>query len=382
MGEDVRFEKAQTQNFLGYNTSNFEETIDLLQGSVALFKELGDRYWTSHALFVLGHALLSGGKMADAEKNIQESIAYLIELGDRRLSTFVLGHHSLIYGRQGKFVKAQRIAQERMEIFEEIGDTSMIAVGQTELGECLQNLGEFDKAERLLEKAITVHKELENTIYFFGTLFDLCTTKLDLGKYVEAYNLSQAALDISSRSPQTGRGLAVVGWDTHKRRLGFSLTCLGMTSLALGKVAEAEDFLQRSQESLQGLPQITFSAYHHILLGIVHLRFNRPEQAKEHIRDSFQIGVKINSVLVHIPTFGAAALYLAYGGSLERAIEIYALASRYPLIAKSKWCQDVIEAPLNTMTASLSPEAIAAAQERGRERDMEAAVQELLNELG
>jgi hypothetical protein len=68
MGEDVRFEKAQTQNFLGYNISNFEETIDLLQGSVALFKELGNRYWTSHALIVLGHAFFTGGKMADAEK--------------------------------------------------------------------------------------------------------------------------------------------------------------------------------------------------------------------------------------------------------------------------------------------------------------------------
>jgi tetratricopeptide (TPR) repeat protein len=279
-------------------------------------------------------------------------------------------------------VKAERIAQERMETFEEIGDTSMIAVGQTELGECLQNLGEFDKAERLLEKAITVHKELENTIYFFVTLFDLCTTKLDLGKYVEAYKLAQSALDISSRSSQTGRGLAVVGWDTNKRRLGFSLTCLGMTSLALGKVAEAENFLQRSLESLQGLPLTSFSAYHHILLGIVHLRFYRPEQAKEHIRDSFHIGVKINSILVHIPTLGAAALYLAYGRSLERAVEIYALASRYPWIAKSKWCQDVIEAPLTSLTASLSTEAIAAAQERGRERDLEAAVQELLNELG
>lgn len=382
MGEDVRFEKAQTQNFLGYNISNFEETIDLLQGSVALFKELGDRYWTAHALFDLGHAFFAGGKMADAEKNIQESKANLIELGDRRLSTMALEHYSLIYSRQGKFVKAERNDRERLEILEEIGDTSMIAVGQTRLGESLISLGEFDKAERLLEKALAVHKESENTTYFFGTLFDLCGTKIDLGKYVEAYNLAQLALDISSRLSQTGRRLAVAGWDTNKRRLGFSLTHLGWTSLALGKVEEAENFLQRSHESLQGLPLITFSAYHHILLGIVHLKFYRPEQAKEHIRDSFQIGVKIKSVLVHIPTLGAVALYLAYGGSLERAVEIYALASRYPLIAKSKWCQDVIGYPLTSLTASLSPEVIAAAQERGRKRDLDETVKELIAEFG
>jgi tetratricopeptide (TPR) repeat protein len=304
-----------------------------------------------------------------------------MELGDRRLSTIILEHYSLIYSRQGKLVEAARNDRERLEIFKEIGDTSMIALGQTRLGESLISLGEFDKAERLLEKALAVHKESENTTDFFVTLFDLCGTKIDLGKYVEAYNLAQSALDISSRLSQTGRGLAVVGWDTHKRRLGFSLTCLGMTSLALGKVEEAENFLQRSLESLQGLPPITFSAYHHFLLGIVHLKLNRTERAKEHIQDSFQIGVKINSILVHIPTLGAAALYLANGGNLERAVEIYALASRYPLIAKSKWFQEVIEAPLNSMTASLSPEVIFTAQERGRERDLDETVKELLAEL-
>jgi tetratricopeptide (TPR) repeat protein len=278
-------------------------------------------------------------------------------------------------------VKAERNDRERLEIFEEIGDTSMIALGQTRLGESLISLGEFDKAERLLEKALAVHKESENTTYFFNTLFDLCGTKIDLGKYVEADNLAQSALDISSRLSKSGRGLAVEGWDTNKRRLGFSLTHLGWTSLALGKVEEAENFLQRSHESLQGLPLITFSAYHHILLGIVHLKFDRPEQAKEYIRDSFQIGVKINSILVHIPTLGAAALYLAYSESLERAVEIYALASRYPLIAKSKWCQDLIERPLTSLTASLSPEVITAAQERGRKRDLDETVKELLAEL-
>jgi hypothetical protein len=58
---------------------------------------------------------------------------------------------------------------------------------------------------------------------------------------------------------------------------------------------------------------------------------------------------------------------LADQGDLERRIEIYALASRYPWIEKSQWYQDVIEAPLKNLTAHLSFDVIAAAKKRGRE---------------
>jgi len=151
--------------------------------------------------------------------------------------------------------------------------------------------------------------------------------------------------------------------------------------LALGSLAEAKILLQRSFEVLQEIQPITQTTYHHPVLGIVSLNLNQPDRAKEYIRDGLKIGMQISSAMVHLFTLGAASLYLADQGDQERGVEIYALARRYPWIAKSRWHQDVIEAPLRALTSSLSPEVIAAAQMRGRERDLEATVRELFKEL-
>ncbi len=75
------------------------------------------------------------------------------------------------------------------------------------------------------------------------------------------------------------------------------------------------------------------------------------------------------------------ALLLADLGKKERALELYALASRYPLVANSRWFEDVAGRRIAAVAATLPPEVVAAAQERGRARDLEATVAELLAEL-
>jgi hypothetical protein len=76
------------------------------------------------------------------------------------------------------------------------------------------------------------------------------------------------------------------------------------------------------------------------------------------------------------------ALLLADRGETERAVELYALASRYPLVANAQWFEDVAGVHIAAAAATLPPDVVAAAQERGRARDLKATVEELLEELG
>jgi hypothetical protein len=151
--------------------------------------------------------------------------------------------------------------------------------------------------------------------------------------------------------------------------------------IALGKLAEAEFFLKQSLGALKEVLPDTAPLLHHSSLGIVLLKLNKPDQAKEHIRDGLRKGFEIRSALVQLHALSAAALYLADQGELERGIEIYALASRYPWIKKSRWFQDVIEHLLTTLTAPSPAEIIAAAQQQGRDRKFDETFQELLAEL-
>jgi hypothetical protein len=72
---------------------------------------------------------------------------------------------------------------------------------------------------------------------------------------------------------------------------------------------------------------------------------------------------------------------MAGWGNSERAVELYALASRYPFVANSPWFENVAGRHVAAAAASLPPDVVAAAQERGRARDLEATVAELLAEL-
>ena len=147
--------------------------------------------------------------------------------------------------------------------------------------------------------------------------------------------------------------------------MGITFTIQGMALLAIGNIVDAEHFLQRSFDVLGEIQPITQTTYHHPMLGIVSLNLNKPDQAKKHIWNGLNIGMQISSAMVHLYSLGAAALYLAEQGNLEGAVEIYALASRYPEIANSQWQKDVVEGPLNKLVASLPPDIAAQAQQRG-----------------
>jgi hypothetical protein len=77
----------------------------------------------------------------------------------------------------------------------------------------------------------------------------------------------------------------------------------------------------------------------------------------------------------------AISLLLADREQTERAVELYALAARYPYVANSRWFEDVAGREIDALGATLSQEIVAAAQERGRARDLWPTVDELLVEL-
>jgi hypothetical protein len=78
----------------------------------------------------------------------------------------------------------------------------------------------------------------------------------------------------------------------------------------------------------------------------------------------------------------AAALLSAHEGQIELAVELHAVATtRYPLVANSRWFEDVVGKHVAAAAESLPSDDFAAAQERGRARDLWKTAEELLVEL-
>jgi hypothetical protein len=73
---------------------------------------------------------------------------------------------------------------------------------------------------------------------------------------------------------------------------------------------------------------------------------------------------------------------LSEEGQAERAVELYALASRYPFVGESQWFEDVTGGQITGLAAGLPEHVVAAARQRGEVRDLMATVEELLSEPG
>ena len=107
-------------------------------------------------------------------------------------------------------------------------------------------------------------------------------------------------------------------------------------------------------------------------------------QARRHLREALRVAAPVQdyeTFMFQMVVLSATALILADEGQLERAVELYALASRYPLVANSRLLEDLAGSHTATVAAQLVPDGGAAARGRGRALDLEEEVAGLLAEL-
>jgi hypothetical protein len=117
------------------------------------------------------------------------------------------------------------------------------------------------------------------------------------------------------------------------------------------------------------------------ILGYVALRLNNRRQAQHYVHENLQIAVATRMFLPLMTALTGVALLLADQGDKEWAVELYALALQNGHVANSRWFEDVAGRHITAVAGTLPPEVVAAAEERGRARDLWATAAELLVEL-
>jgi tetratricopeptide (TPR) repeat protein len=237
------------------------------------------------------------------------------------------------------------------------------------LGEVLPLSGNYTEAHSLLEEARALCAERgARRVQLFYVTPHLATVKVGLGLYKEARILAQAGLD-GAREMR------------NQRRIGFNLCVLGGVALVEGVYVEAEQWLQESIAIYREIGMRAELGWALACRGYVARGLGQPNRARQVLREALQIGMEIGAFFPPIIALPAVALLLVDQNQVERAVELYALAIRYPYVSHSRWFEDVAGKHVVAVAAALPAEVVAAAQERGRQRDLWATVEELLAEL-
>jgi tetratricopeptide (TPR) repeat protein len=260
----------------------------------------------------------------------------------------------------GQFEEAERCARESLIIREE--DLNAPGDGYELVGWAIAHRSRLQQARPLIELAVEGFEDRgARPAAAFANSY-LGIVEAHLGCYDEARVRGQRGLD----------GFRLVGW---QRWSAFA---------ALGAEAyqEAGQFLEQSIALYNQTPDRHWRAFALALSGYAARKLDRRRLAQERLHQALRFAAETKAVLSLLYALPAAALLLAGEGQVERAVELYALASRYPFVAHSRWFEDVAGKHIALAASALPPDVVAAAQERGRARDLWATAEELRNEMG
>jgi len=152
-------------------------------------------------------------------------------------------------------------------------------------------------------------------------------------------------------------------------------------SLARGAYAHAKALLQESEALYRQVEQRDEGSWALAYLGYAERGLGQRARARAHLGEALRTGIDIHAYFPLVFGLPLIALLLVDEGQVEHAVEVYAAASSQPLVANSIWFEDVAGQYITAAAKTLPPDIVAAAQERGRSRDLWETAGELLRDL-
>jgi DNA-binding SARP family transcriptional activator/predicted ATPase len=369
-GKDTRRERA----FAWWRTGRMLFDIDrdraqpLYERSLALYRSLGDRWATANVLDDLSWVARYLSDYGTERELAEESLALRRSLGDARGISRALRALSSVAYLQGRLAKAEQLIRRSAAIPLQGGSRGEIADRLSGKGWILGMLGKFEEGERLLGESVALWEELGVSKMAAIIGIPLGFMRMHQGRYVEARALLRTGLRVAREIGDRGC-------------TAFGLFLLSWVALAEGAYAEADELLQESAVLFRELSQRDEVGQARALSGYAALGRQQRDQAQRCLHEALQIGDELKAFLPVLFALPAVAWLAADQDQPERAVELYALASRYPFVANSHWFDQVAAPHIAVPAAELPPHVATAARERGRASDREAAVAELLTEL-
>jgi tetratricopeptide (TPR) repeat protein len=343
----------------------------LAERSLELCRALGDRREIADSLFALGRALMQD-TLVEAQPLFEESVSIRRALGDRLGMLWPLHWLNYSLANLGRIEHAERMGREAVATAQQAGGPILVGWANHSLGYALLYAGRFAEARFLQEQSLASFREWGHRGAEAWAMWALGLSAKHLGTYEEARTATEAAL-------------------TRFQELGvMAATCyaeLGRLALAEGAYGAAQEWLQQSLAIYHQVGGLRYRAsLAPAALAYVARGLGQSAQARQHLGAALRTAAELhahNTVLQALPA--AALLWMDGSGrstpDVERAVELWALASTFPYVANSRWFEDVAGREIAVAAKSLPPDVVARAQERGQTRDLWVTVEELLAEL-
>ena len=174
----------------------FEEGSGWLEAVLEAAKRSSDAppALRAKALNAAGYLALSRGGFATARALLEESLAIQRQLGDRASIAASLSNLGTVAVREGDMVKAGSLLDEGLAIRRELGDKAAIAGALDDLGTAMIERGETTAAHALLDEGLAIRRELGDKAGIAASLNNVGMVAIQRGDYATARSLLEESV--------------------------------------------------------------------------------------------------------------------------------------------------------------------------------------------
>jgi len=369
-GSDTRLERGKLAQTMGTTVcmADYRQGTQRFEEAYYLYRELDYQWGMASALNAWSAMSMFLGNLSGAKPRAEEALVIFRELGDLAGAARSLRRLAQIAWLEGRLEEADSLVREAYASSLRAGTPAEAAIGLLDLGEILEKRSKFSEAHGVTRKSLDLLSDFGYREYANQALSILGSIDMHRGRYGEARDLAE-------------RGLSLAHEEGPRYCVGYNLLVLGCLDLAEGMHDRAHRVLSEGVAVYQDIEQRNELSQGLAVLALASFEREDTRAMQQHLSDSFQLATEWGVAFPLLWALPAMALFLADRGENERAVELYALASRYPFLANSRWFEDVVGNTLAEVAATLPAERVAILQESGRARDVVSTAAELLAEL-
>jgi ATP/maltotriose-dependent transcriptional regulator MalT len=230
---DIRAKALNSAGMLVAEQGDYGRAALLVEESMGLFQELGDKRGRAAALNIRGIVAKYQGDYGRAIALHEECLSLQRELDNKRGIAVALNNLAAISQEQGNYRRALELGEESLAIKRESGNKHGIAQSLVNLGDLARKQGDAARASLLVEESLQLFRELEDTRGIALALNNLGEVERDRGSYAHAAE----ALETS---------LALYRELGNKWGIALALCSLGDVTLEIGELDRAKAIYKES----------------------------------------------------------------------------------------------------------------------------------------
>ncbi len=344
---------------VAYRLGDYDGARDHYQQSLLIWQKLGDQGGVSHALNNLGLVIYRLGDYEMARQLLTESLAIKEKLQDRGGIPQVMLNLGNIADVLGEYAEAKRWYEQSLAIRREIGERWGIATVLNNLGVVAHRLGDYGLARRFHQESKGIYQQLDSQWGISNGLNNLGLVAEALGQFDRAEGLYRQALTLRETIKD-------------RRGVGWSFYHLGYLAYQRERYGAAAERLQKSLEIWQELGDPWGLLFAMNAWGQTAIALGELDEARTLLSQVLQKSMAQRTVAVALRALVGWAMLLVQEGQGERAVEILSLVQGHP--ASEGQTKDQAKRVQARLVSRLSPQAVAAARQRGESTTLEEVV--------